>query len=614
MSEWAPLLAPVRPRVVRPGSVLPRLLEEEVAELLQAGKPVELVLWGHSGIGKSTALAHLAAVFPEDAGLQLCDGDTVRREGSGIVSINTMRRQPGRLLAFQLQAWTEDDVIDYLLARHPDAVARVVPTWRSGPPHDLLDWPGLCRAVLDQLVENATVKSPRSGVVAVLADRIEERDYMPAVEFAKYMEVKGPKHNATERAFPTALEDLRSVLGSATARGVLIADYLLQFITLQFRRSEFFVRWSEELRYAVTDAMHHNVPGRDEIVDLAAQPRVRQKALLYSALTLLDAGFRPARAFRGNMKRAWIPKIDIHDHRVRADLSGANLDGANLDGTLFERSRMDLASIRGAHAEAAAFSRLAARGLQAARLEAPGSVWQSAMLHQARFHGAILDRASFYDTALLEADFTFAKLRGATLDHANLRRTQFDHADLTDASLKGALARNVDWRQAQLIGAQLQGAKLFVCNFAGADMPAVDASYAQFCNCDLTSVNWENGDLRFASFSECGLADVNWEGADLRDVDLRRSTFHLGNSRSGLIDSTIASEGSRTGYYTDESLEDRFQAPEDVRKANLRNCDLRGANILGVDFYLVDLRGAKLDSWQRRWLERCRAILDRADQ
>jgi uncharacterized protein YjbI with pentapeptide repeats len=48
-----------------------------------------------------------------------------------------------------------------------------------------------------------------------------------------------------------------------------------------------------------------------------------------------------------------------------------------------------------------------------------------------------------------------------------------------------------------------------------------------------------------------------------------------------------------------------------VRKANLRNCDLRGARIDETDFYLVDVRGARMDAAQHRWLRRCRAILDR---
>ncbi|HEU4419063.1 MAG TPA: pentapeptide repeat-containing protein, partial [Planctomycetota bacterium] len=80
---------------------------------------------------------------------------------------------------------------------------------------------------------------------------------------------------------------------------------------------------------------------------------------------------------------------------------------------------------------------------------------------------------------------------------------------------------------------------------------------------------------------------------------------------SGLVDSTIPGEGSRTGFYTDESLDDHFRAPEEVRKANLRRCDLRGAIVEGTDFYLVDVRGARLEPEQREWLKRCRAIVDR---
>ena len=110
-------------------------------------------------------------------------------------------------------------------------------------------------------------------------------------------------------------------------------------------------------------------------------------------------------------------------------------------------------------------------------------------------------------------------------------------------------------------------------------------------------------------FHGCGLANVDWQGADLRHADLRGATFHLGNARSGLVGSDLASEGSRTGFYTDESLEEHFQAPELVRKANLQDCDLRGAKLDGVDLYLVDLRGAKLDAEQLAWARRCRALL-----
>ena len=115
--------------------------------------------------------------------------------------------------------------------------------------------------------------------------------------------------------------------------------------------------------------------------------------------------------------------------------------------------------------------------------------------------------------------------------------------------------------------------------------------------------------MQGANLCNTGLAEIEWEYADLRDADLRGATFHLGSSRSGLVGSPLASEGSRTGFYTDDYEEQTFKAPEEIRKANLCGADLRGANLKGVDFYLVDLRGARYDADQKDHFRRCRAIL-----
>ena len=51
-------------------------------------------------------------------------------------------------------------------------------------------------------------------------------------------------------------------------------------------------------------------------------------------------------------------------------------------------------------------------------------------------------------------------------------------------------------------------------------------------------------------------------------------------------------------------------APEEIRKANLRGADLRGALVMKTDFYLVDLRDAKYDAEQELHFRRCGAILE----
>jgi len=116
--------------------------------------------------------------------------------------------------------------------------------------------------------------------------------------------------------------------------------------------------------------------------------------------------------------------------------------------------------------------------------------------------------------------------------------------------------------------------------------------------------------LRGAQLQQAGLADVHWESADLREADFTNASFHLGSSRSGLVGSPLACEGSRTGFYTDDFDEQGYKSPEEIRKANLRCADLRDAVVEAADFYLVDLRGAKYDQRQARHFASCKAILD----
>ncbi len=126
----------------------------------------------------------------------------------------------------------------------------------------------------------------------------------------------------------------------------------------------------------------------------------------------------------------------------------------------------------------------------------------------------------------------------------------------------------------------------------------------------MTGSTMPNADFRDASLVGAYLAEVDWPGADLRGAILRGATFHMGSSRSGLVDSVIASEGTRTGFYSNDFDEHLYHQPDEIRAANLQGADLRGAKITGVDFYRVDLRGAKIDDDQREQMLATGAFLD----
>jgi uncharacterized protein YjbI with pentapeptide repeats len=141
----------------------------------------------------------------------------------------------------------------------------------------------------------------------------------------------------------------------------------------------------------------------------------------------------------------------------------------------------------------------------------------------------------------------------------------------------------------RLSGAAFRGADLSGALLTGSFLPA--------------------GDFVGANLRGARIAEVEWPYADLTNADLRDATFHMGSSRSGLVFNLAPGEGSRTGFYTDEYHDQSYRSPEEIRKANLRGADLRGAKVFETDFYLVDLRDARFTPRQEDHFRRCGAIL-----
>ena len=204
-------------------------------------------------------------------------------------------------------------------------------------------------------------------------------------------------------------------------------------------------------------------------------------------------------------------------------------------------------------------------------------------MHEAKLKGAVLNGTCLAGAKMTGALLWGVKVEGASFRHACLEKTSWLNVKMREAAFDGAVFPQARIRHCDLEGMELRGMDFFSVNFTGSYLTASD-----FSGSDLGGVN-----LRHT-----GLAEVKWENVDLRGADFTKASFHLGSSRSGLVGSVIASEGTRTGFYTDDYCDQEFKAPEEIRKANLCGCDLREAFVTGADFYLVDLRGARYSAEQ----------------
>jgi uncharacterized protein YjbI with pentapeptide repeats len=298
--------------------------------------------------------------------------------------------------------------------------------------------------------------------------------------------------------------------------------------------------------------------------------------------------------------------VDLHGGTLsgadleRADLSNANLTGASASVTTF----------RGASLRGAKLDKLCATGGDLAGAQLAGASADGAQFVNVDLHGADLKAASLRGANFTKADLSAAVLTSAKLHEAVLDETKLDGADLAEADFRCAVLHRVRLCDAKLDATSFYCADLRTCDLEGLECLSANFAGAKLTGCYLTATAMPGADFHGADLRNTGLADVNWEGADLRDADLRGATFHMGSTRSGLVGSAVPCEGSKTGFYTDDFNDRDFKRPEEIRKANLCGADLRGARVKGVDFYLVDLRGARFTDKQARHFRRCGAILD----
>ena len=187
---------------------------------------------------------------------------------------------------------------------------------------------------------------------------------------------------------------------------------------------------------------------------------------------------------------------------------------------------------------------------------------------------ALVDPETYSATLLSSAKLTGTVFQGANLAHAVLTKTKLEGADFSGADLTGAELAGLRLREAVWTGASFAGAELPDCDLEGLHLPAACFAGAEPERRLVDGLFHAGANFDHACLEGTGLGEVDWEGVSLRGADLRDASFHMGSSRSGLVLSPIACEGSRTGFDTDDYEEQSYKAPEEIRKANLRRADL----------------------------------------
>jgi uncharacterized protein YjbI with pentapeptide repeats len=634
---------PSRVRILPGTASLP--IERQVKSLLDRRIRGPVRLLGPPGSGKSTALAHLAATLEPGLPVAIFDSEN-NHVGSGagegeapaepILSVAEDRGSAGaspsragipglfqthlviytssapaevpRENTLELSPWTDEDLIEYLLATHPGRVRAVMSKIRSDPQATSLNGlPELWRIVLDEMAADDGVASVDDALACHLARELSDVRDRDAAERACLFALA--PWGITRPTVGYALaQRIARVVRHETVRVMLGAQRLVDGLRDR-------TVW-DELAGALpvglierSGKLAARCPAAIQNLDqMTAVTDDQVHAMAASILHAAGGGWRPVRQRKINL--------------CGARLAGAVWAGIDLSGSLLARA--DLYAAQLSQADLSNTDLSYANLSYAVLLQA---TLAGAILRQAKIRYANLDGARLFNTTLAGADFTGATLEGAwlcraklalaifsganlecaDLSGADLRGANVDTANFSDAKFDGADITRLDLRSATISGASFKSADLTDCNFEGLEGPA-DFSEAVLKSALLTGSVMPGSSFRGAVLRGCGLADIDWDGADMRDADLRGATFHMGSTRSGLVGSDIPGEGSRTGFYTDDFQDREFKDPREVRKASLCNADLRGAHVEGVDFYLVDLRGAKYSPGQADWFARCGAI------
>ncbi len=612
-----PQRALVRPRVHSPGSGELLLLEDEVRPWVEASAGQGgVAILGPPSSGKTTALRHLAAVLPSREFLLFDDEPDLAQISPLMKDHLVIFTSAGELPrdfcpGYRLAGWTRDDWIEYLLAAHKDRCASVLDRIWPADRSLLKGNPELWSIVLEELAADESLTDGRHALLRHLDDRIADPGERQRLAMACITALVGPRKREGQHwlFLEGQTDEKRKVLRHMELQVVIAAKQISSHLSKGRHGDYLFHLWPRNLVEMTASFLVGVDRARNHLEKTFAR-RIEAQAMAASLFHALDRGWRPNpdRILQLNGAyldgAAWAGISLPESQFFGADLTAAELNEADLRSANFNQAGLFQASLRGAKLTQSLAKKADFRQADLTGIQAYQARWEEADLSEANCEKAVFRETRLQGANLSGGNFRSAQFIGAELEGANVEDANFSGVDFRSANLAGLCLRS-----ANLTGASFQEANLARCDLEYVQLPQANFQDARLVNALLTGTIMPGANFRNANLRKTGLADIEWEHADLRGADLRGASFHLGSSRSGLVNSFIAGEGSRTGFYTDDFEEQHFKAPEEIRKANLCGADLRGARLDDVDFYLVDLRGAQFDPEMEAHFRQCGAIL-----
>ena len=646
----------VRPRVYSPNTGESLLLEDLLEPHLQRGEAGAICIQGRPGAGKTSALRSLADRIPRGSIVELLDEPSRERilelcDRMLVVYAADLPHPIERQATFVLARWGEDEALEYVLAAHKDRCASVMKRIRAAGA-DLPETPDLWTICIDRMAEDESIGGWEAALRRHLDRRVPPR-FRRRARHICWRRVAWPSAKGPDEV---TLWGHSGLLGFLMGRGLAKEDIrLLRHPDVRMMlAAEFLAGEGDDVMFHAglrarlplelirkAAALVASQPGKLEALQAHIHGQDRAQPMGASLLHATGTGWRPpvpgliTWLLGAHLAGAEWPGIQLSCAKfAKSNLAGANLSESALDNADFSDACLRRARLRGsslnfafapdADLTGADLSHIRGERIDLTNATLSGTNFESAYLYRGRFMGCDLSGANFRQADLTRALFqpgldkaTTVHPTAATLSpHEAIdtvtkkcRNVRLDEADFTCANFEKAQMIGVDLRSAILSGARFFDANLAASNLEGVRLPGGHFEGARLFGAHLTGSIMPGASFRGASLFGAKLADVEWEMSDLRDADLRKVSFHMGSSRSGLLFGE-PSEGTRNGFYSDEYYDQAYRTPEEIRTASLRGADLRGA-ILGLtDFYLVDLREAIYTEDQEEWFRRCGAILE----